>query len=73
MCLIRKTERELVPNRGARLGNFGAQSREDMGDAFVIVSEWMQTTEPDPYDYKKCMSYGSDNSIFVTHITDFDN
>ena len=58
----------LVPNRGARLGNFGVQSRESFGDAFVFASEWMQTTEPDPYDFKKCMKYGSDNSIFITHI-----
>lgn len=69
MCLIQKTEKIVVPNRGARLGNFGTQSRENFGDAFVFASEWMQTTEPDPYDFKKCMRYGSDNSIFVTHIS----
>ena len=68
MCLIRATETIAVPNRGARLGNFGAQSRS--GDAFIFASEWMQTTEPDQTDYKKCMKYGSDNSIFVVRITE---
>lgn len=69
LALKKETEEIVVPERGARLGNFGVQSRESLSDAFVVVSEWMQTTEPDPYDYKKCMKYGSDNSIFVTHIT----
>ena len=68
MCLIKSTEQIAVPNRGARLGNFGAQSRTN--DAFIFASEWMQTTEPDQTDYKKCMRYGSDNSIFVVHITE---
>ncbi len=67
MCLIKATERIAVPNRGARLGNFGCQSREK--DAFIFAAEWMQTTDPDPSDYKKCMSFSSDNSIFVLRIT----
>ena len=69
MCLIRATEQIAVPNRGARLGNFGCQSLEDGKTAFVFVSEWMQTTLPDPFDWRKCMRYGSDNSIFVSKIT----
>lgn len=68
MCLIKSTEQIAVPNRGARLGNFGCQSRKE--DAFIFAAEWMQTTEPNQYDYKKCMSYGSDNSIFVVRIED---
>ena len=68
LAVKKETEKIAVPERGARLGNFGCQSRENLGDAFIFVSEWMQTTEPDPYDYKKCMKYGSDNSIFITHI-----
>ena len=67
-CLIKNTESITVPNRGARLGNFGCQSRPGAADAFIYVAEWMQTTEPDPYDYKKCMKYGSDNSIFVVRL-----
>ncbi len=69
MCLIKSTERIAVPNRGARLGNFGAMSRARKNDAFIFAAEWMQTTEPNQSDYKKCMKYGSDNSIFVVHLS----
>jgi len=67
MCLIRATETVAVPERGARLGNFGCQSLDD-GHAIVFASEWMQTTAPDYHNWRRCMEYGSDNTIFVSHI-----
>ena len=68
MCVIRDTERIVVPERGARLGNFGCFSVSDT-ESWVVASEWMQTTAPDHGNWRRCMSYGSDNSIFVTKIT----
>lgn len=68
MCLIRATEQIAVPERGARLGNFCC-TNPSQNEAMVIVSEWMQTTAPDPYDWHRCMSFGSDNSIFIARIT----
>ena len=68
MCLIRRTERIAVPERGARLGNFCCTQLPD-GDAWVVASEWMQTTAPDPGNWRRCMSYGSDNSIFIARIS----
>lgn len=65
MCLIRETERIVVPERGARLGNFGSFSVND-SESYVVVSEWMQGFNG---NHKKCMEYGSDNSIFVAKIT----
>lgn len=38
------------------------------GKCYYCGDEWMQTTEPNQYDHKKCMSYGSDNSIFVVRV-----
>ena len=67
MCLIRSTEQVVVPNRGARLGNFGCQSLDEK-HAVVFAAEWMQTLEPNYNDWKNCMKYGSDNSIFISHI-----
>lgn len=67
MCLIRETERIAVPERGARLGNFGCQSLPD-GSGLVFASEWMQTTAPDYSNWRRCMRRGSDNSIFVSRI-----
>ena len=64
MCVIRNTEQIAVPERGARLGNFGWQSySEETG--FIFAAEWMQN---DPYGWDKCAQYGSDNSIFITKI-----
>lgn len=69
MCVIRETEQIAVPNRGARLGNFGCMSCADGKTAYIFASEWMQTTGPDPFDWRVCASYGSDNSIFISKIT----
>lgn len=67
MCLIRSTEMIAVPERGARLGNFGCLD-VDENESWVIAAEWMQTIAPDHSDWKRCMSYGSDNSIFIARI-----
>ncbi len=67
MVLIRESEFIAVPERGARLGNFGCVNVSE-NEAWVIVSEWMQTTAPDHSNWRRCMSYGSDNSIFVAKI-----
>ena len=67
MCLIRATEMIAVPERGARLGNFGCLDVNE-NEAWVIAAEWMQTTAPNPTDWTRCMSYGSDNSIFIAQI-----
>ena len=65
-AVIRSTEKVLVPERGARLGNFGVTvvSPEEV---WVTVTEWMQTWGPDiiiPPDNSR----GADNSIFIAKI-----
>jgi hypothetical protein len=67
LCLVRATERPVVPERGARLGNFGICTASPE-ESWVVVSEWMQTTGPDPYDCTKCERYGSNNALFVSRI-----
>jgi hypothetical protein len=59
LCVIRDTEQILVPERGARLGNFGV-TNVGLNETWVTVSEWMQ-----PHGVEK---YGSDGSIFVARI-----
>lgn len=66
MCLVRDTEVIVVPERGARLGNFGCFNLND-NEAYVVASEWMQAPNGGRWD--ECAAYGSDNSIFVTKIT----
>ena len=57
--VIRATERILVPERGARLGNF-AVANVSSNETWVTVTEWMQP--------KGVEKYGSDNSIFVVRL-----
>jgi len=59
MAVIRETERILVPERGARLGNFGV-TEVSQGETWVTVSEWMQ---PEGVE-----QYGSDGSVYVARI-----
>ncbi len=59
LCLIRETEQTVVPERGARLGNFGVTQADD-NFAFITAAEWMQP--------EGCEKYGSDNSIFVVSV-----
>jgi hypothetical protein len=59
LVLLRETERELVPNRGARLGNFSVCD-VGRGETWVVVAEWMQPVG--------CEKYGSDNTIWAARI-----
>ncbi len=61
--LKKQTEFVVVPERGARLGNFGVCSMDD-GSALVIASEWMQPAG--------CEKYGSNNAVWVSKIVDPD-
>lgn len=64
--VLRSTERVLVPERGARLGNF-AVTEVNERETWVTVAEWMQTKGPNiviPPDNK----YGADNSVYVARI-----
>ncbi len=60
MRLVKESEFVVVPERGARLGNFGVTNFDD-NTAVVMAAEWMQPAG--------CEKYGSDNSVYVTFIT----
>ncbi len=57
--VLRETEVILMPNRGARLGNFAVAEVSDQ-ETWVSDAEWMQ-----PHG---CEKYGSDGSVWVTRI-----
>jgi hypothetical protein len=67
LCVIRETEQILVPERGARLCNFGVV-RVSENESWVAVTEWMQAKAPNQYDYAACEKYGSDNCIYLAKI-----
>lgn len=54
-CLIRESEIILVPELGARLGNFAVTEASEK-EAWLITAEWMQP--------RGCEKYGSDNSLW---------
>jgi hypothetical protein len=57
--VIRSTEKILMPNRGARLGNF-AVTYVSANEVWVTAAEWMQR--------RGCEQYGSDGSVWVTRL-----
>ncbi len=65
MCVIRETEKIAVPERGARLGNFGCQSYSDEV-GYIFAAEWMQCGH---LGWDECAKHGSDNTLFISKIT----
>ena len=59
LCLVRDTEIGLVPELGARLGNFFVTDISD-NEFWLLTAEWMQPAG--------CEKYGSDNSIWLVKI-----
>ncbi len=56
LCVIRSGEIEVIPERGARLGNFGV-TNDGPDLAYISASEWMQP--------KTCTAYGSNNALWL--------
>ena len=67
MTVVRSTERILVPERGARLGNFGVMEFSDQS-TWVVVSEWMQTWRQSSVIIPVDNERGADNSIYLVKI-----
>jgi len=59
LCVVRSTERVLVPERGTRIGNFGVADFTPE-ETWVVTTEWMQ-----PPGVEK---HGSANRIYVTRL-----
>jgi hypothetical protein len=68
LCLLRDSERIVVPEKGARLGNFGVTQVNDH-EAWVLAAEWMQTKPPNPSDCRVCERYGANNRLWLSRIS----
>ena len=66
-CLVKDTEVIVVPELGARLGNFTVTTVKD-NEAWICVCEWMQTTPPDCTNSSRCVQYGANNRLWRTRI-----
>jgi hypothetical protein len=59
LVVLRATERELIPQRGAGLGNFGITEVSPQ-ETWVTSTEWMQP--------ETAVRHGSDNSVYVAKL-----
>jgi len=65
--VIRASEQVLVPEKGARLGNFGVTQFSE-NETWVTVAEWMQTIGPKYNDPEKLIELGADNRVWVAKV-----
>ena len=59
LCVVRSTERAVVPDRGASLGNFGVANINER-ETWITVGECMYSPE--------CERRGADGSVFAARI-----
>jgi len=59
LCVLRSTEKVLIPERGAQMGNFGAATISE-SESWVTASEYMADDKPNPR--------GADGSTFVARV-----
>jgi hypothetical protein len=67
LCVLRSTERELVPNRGAQLGNFGTVNASQ-DESWVITSEHMQGDAKKPMDLERTENRGANARVYLARI-----
>ncbi|HOL67266.1 MAG TPA: sialidase family protein, partial [bacterium] len=67
LCVIRQSERVLVPERGAQLGNFGTVNVSPQ-ESWVLTSEGMQGDARDPYNIELSFQRGADNRVYLCRL-----
>lgn len=65
--VIRGSEQVLVPEYGARLGNFGVTEVSEE-ETWVTVTEWMQAPAPNHHDPTSLIERGADNRVWVAKL-----
>lgn len=65
--ILRSTEQILVPENGARLGNFGV-TEISPDETWITVTEWMQGPGKSAHDPSSIVARGADNRIWVAKV-----
>lgn len=65
--VVRASEQILVPEHGARLGNFGVTEVNE-NETWVTVTEWMQAPGPRFFDPAPLIARGADNRVWVAKV-----
>ena len=67
LTVIRESEQVLVPEKGARMGNFGVTEISE-NETWVTVTEWMQAPAPNHHDPAPLIKRGADNRVWVAKL-----
>lgn len=67
LTVIRDSEQILVPEKGARLGNFGV-TEVSANETWVTATEWMQAPGPNYHDPAPLIERGADNRIWIAKL-----
>lgn len=67
LTVVRESEQVLVPEKGARLGNFGV-TEVSPNETWVTATEWMQAPGPNYHDPAPLIARGADNRIWVARL-----
>lgn len=65
--IIRNTEQILVPEKGARMGNFGV-TEISPNETWVTVTEWMQGPGPNHHDPTPLIKRGANNRVWIAKL-----
>jgi hypothetical protein len=67
LCVLRATERAVVPKLGAQLGNFGTVNVSPE-ESWVVTSECMQGDAKAPLDLEITEKRGANNRIYIARL-----
>ncbi len=67
LCVLRATERILLPDRGAQFGNGGALDAT-VDESWVFDTEGMQGDAQNPYDIARTVRRGANNRVYLCRI-----
>ncbi|MEX2577465.1 MAG: sialidase family protein [Verrucomicrobiales bacterium] len=65
--VVRDSEQVLVPEKGARLGNFGV-TEVSPDETWITAAEWMQAPAPNHHDPAPLVERGADNRVWVAKL-----
>ncbi len=67
LCVIRATERILLPDKGAQFGQFGALNASPE-ETWVMDAEGMQGDAIKPFDIARTIARGANNRVYLCRI-----
>jgi len=67
LCVVRGTERILLPDKGAQYGNFGVVNASP-AESWVLDAEGMHGDAEKPFDIERTLRRGANNRLYLCRI-----